>query len=918
MKNVILDKSNYYSVLAVFLVSMLNPLVSKAGFLPDISFPDLSLPDKGLIEFIESGPSWAPKPYKIPIDQGSLVNEENLKRLIPGLSKEQVKFLLGSPAIIDSFHSNRWDYVYYDRIDGKLSKPKRLVVIFKNEKVSEIYDQHKLVNKIGLDMPNGFSDAPILEKGGNQSEMLYQEIVIARREDFLSLRKNNNLPVCLDDDFESYDAQKTLFAADEDTLEVRSDKQNQSEDGIFYASGNVEIERANDLIKADEAEFNADTGVLEAKNNVKYLTKGLTLYSEEGGYNSQANTVSFKTTTYNFPEQDHPGRGKADDIFIDSKGIVYLNKSSYTTCSLNSPDWELSSSKTELIRESDRGHAYNLVLKYKSIPVLYSPFLSFPLSKERHSGFLFPSIGSSGESGTVISQPYYFNIRENLDFTFTPTNFSGRGKMFEGEIRHKADFSDTVFEVANLDKDDIFKKSRHAYFFRDQRLLKDTLKLSNNKWSGSHMKSEISLGGVSDIRYFDDFGSTLSRVGRTHILREAKIKRKDYGAFGIIDTSISTQGYQVAKSGLAEQYKTLPKINITYASNKVNKEFLYGFSGEIAHFDHTLPTQPTGSRISIYPSIQYPIRTAGWELIPKLGFKYTDYNLTGNSRNKITRSTSIFSLYGRMVFEKQQSNNILQTLEPQMYLLHIPVGNQDDIPLFDTGEDDFKYTLFRENKFYGEDRLNDAKQITLALTSKIIDTSSGTELIRGTIGQIFHFDDRDVNLEAGVENHSDSSNLMGLVTARFDEYWRITGYSEFNPHAGHGDKNQIRLSYKQPYGKQYKIFNSSYRFARGTQEEIDVSGVYPLNGKLALVGKFNYSFNNKRSNTEDTLEKMIGFEYESCCYGLKFVLRDYWNGTKTDNAFFFEFLPKGLATSDNKTSELLKEGILGYQDKFNY
>ena len=77
--------------------------------------------------------------------------------------------------------------------------------------------------------------------------------------------------------------------------------------------------------------------------------------------------VSFKTTTYNFPEQDHPGRGKADDIFIDSKGIVYLNKSSYTTCSLNSPDWELSSSKTELIRESDRGHAYNLVLKYKSI-----------------------------------------------------------------------------------------------------------------------------------------------------------------------------------------------------------------------------------------------------------------------------------------------------------------------------------------------------------------------------------------------------------------------------------------------------------------------------------------------------------------------------------------------------------------------
>ena len=63
---------------------------------------------------------------------------------------------------------------------------------------------------------------------------------------------------------------------------------------------------------------------------------------------------------------------------------------------------------------------------------------------------------------------------------------------------------------------------------------------------------------------------------------------------------------------------------------------------------------------------------------------------------------------------------------------------------------------------------------------------------------------------------------------------------------------------------------------------------------------------------------MIGFEYESCCYGLKFVLRDYWNGEKIDNAFYFEFLPKGIATSNNQTAELLREGILGYQDQFDY
>ena len=246
--------------------------------------------------------------------------------------------------------------------------------------------------------------------------------------------------------------------------------QNQDEAGIFYASGNVEIERANDLIKSDEANFNADTGVLSADGNVKYLTEDLSLYASKGGYNSQNDTVSFSNTTYNFPSQKRPGKGKSDDLFIDDKGVIYLTPSSYTTCSLDSPDWEIVSSKTTLYRDIDRGHAYNIFLKYKNFPILYSPFFSFPLSSDRHSGFLLPSIGSSGESGTVISTPYYFNIAENMDFTFTPTNYSGRGVMFDGQFRHKSENSNTEIELTHMDKDDVKGESRHAYSMRDQRV----------------------------------------------------------------------------------------------------------------------------------------------------------------------------------------------------------------------------------------------------------------------------------------------------------------------------------------------------------------------------------------------------------------------------------------------------------------
>ena len=895
------------------LLLLSNSLSLKASI-----FSDISLPDEEILEILEKGPDWLPKAYKTPIEQGVLLETDNLNKVVPGLSKEQVKFLLGTPTIMDIFHDNRWDYIFYKRDKDGITDPKRITIIFKNEKVGEIYNQDKLISKMGDDIRGDYENAPVIENSIQEVDT-FQEIIIAKRLDYLSATRKNKLPVCIDDEFEDYLSQKTLFNADEETLEVRSDTQNQDEAGIFYASGNVEIERANDLIKSDKANFNADTGVLSADGNVKYLTEDLSLYASKGGYNSQNDTVSFSNTTYNFPSQKRPGRGKSEDLFIDNEGVVHLTPSSYTTCGLNDPDWELTSSKTILYRDIDRGHSYNIFLKYKDVPILYSPFFSFPLSRDRHSGFLLPSIGSSGESGTVISSPYYFNIAENMDFTFTPTNYSGRGVMVDGQFRHRSQNSNTEIELTHMDKDDVKGESRHAYSLRDERVFRNTLAPGDNgQWDGSLITSSINLGGISDLTYFDDFGNSVSRIGRTHITREIVLNRIDYGKFGLLNTSIKATDYQLVKTDLQEQYSVLPQARLAYSSYDKNNEFNYKFNGELSVFDHTYNYKATGTRVTLYPSIEYPIRNIGWELTPKLGIKHRTYSLSGNSNNSITDTTPILSVRGKMIFDKMQTANILQTLEPEMYFLYIPASNQDNIPIFDAGENDLKYNLFSENRFYGEDRLNDAKQITLALSSSIIETSSGNELLRGTIGQIFYLDDRSVHLTNSQTDKTNSSNMLGLVHARLSDYWRLSGYSEFNTNKGYGEKNQIRLSYKRPYGKQNQIFNSSYRFSRGTQEEVDFSAVIPFNNRLSLIGKVNYSFNNRRSKTEDSLEKMFGFEYESCCYGLKFVIRDYWNGTKKDNAFYFEFLPKGIATSDNQTAELLREGILGYQDVFEY
>ena len=635
--------------------------------------PDISLPDEEILELLESGPDWLPKPYKTPIEQGVLLDIDSLNKVVPGLSKEQVRFLLGSPSIIDLFHVDRWDYIYYERTAEGFTEPRRITIVFKNEKVGEVYNQDKLIKKMGSEIISDYTNAPIDENIKSDNEQnAYQEIIIAKRTDYLSSIKKNKLPVCIDDEFEDYLSQKTLFDADEDTLEVRSDKQNQDEDGVFYASGNVEIERADDLIKSDKAVFNADTGVLAADGNVKYLTEDLSLYANKGGYNSQNDTVSFSTTKYKFPSQRRPGGGLSEDIFIDNEGIIYLTPSSYTTCGLDDPDWEIVSSKTILYRDTDRGHAYNILLKYKDVPILYSPFFSFPLSKDRHSGFLLPSIGSSGESGTVISTPYYFNIAENMDLTLTPTNYSGRGVMIDGEFRYKTDYSNTEIQLTEMSKDDIKGENRHAYYVRDDRVYKNTLAPDDNgAWTGSLITSKIDIGGISDLFFLEDFGNSVSRIGRTHITRELKLDRIDYGEYGRLNTSVRATDYQLVKTDLQEQYSVLPQARLEYSSHEKNNDFNYKVKSELSVFDHTYVYKATGTRFTVYPSIEYPIKNIGWELTPKFGVKHRSYSLSGNTNNSISDTTPIFSLRGKMLFDKMHNKDIMQTLEPDMYFLYI-------------------------------------------------------------------------------------------------------------------------------------------------------------------------------------------------------------------------------------------------------
>ena len=850
------------------------------------------------------------KPYVIELEQGRLIDDKKFNQLDIGLSKEQVEYLLGRPAQ-SPFNEDQWNYYYSNNIDKE--EIKSLSVYFKNEKVFKITVNNQNYKVLGQIKKNeiDLSLAPRAQAIDSARDIPNKNIIKITLEDVLD--DGEELGLCKLNLYETFKDVKTLAFADESTLEIRAD--NQSQEGvIFTAEGNAEAERQNDMLKANKITYDTSSKKVSASGEVKYFSDEISIYSKSGKYEGAKGDIEFSNAKYY--KANGIGSGVSDKITFKNNKDVFLKDATYTSCNIDDPDWQLTSTSTALYNATERGHSYNMILKYKNIPVFYTPFMSYPLTDKRQSGILTPSFGSAGDSGTSLSVPYYFNLAENYDATVEVTSMSDRGVMFDNEIRYLGLNESTLLNFTHLQSDDEFGDDRYLYAINDERTLYDNITIDNYNQRGFVLRSEINYSRVSDLDYFDDFGNSLSTASQSNVKREIRLYGTSTSKQYILDYDLSTLSYQPTQSGVSEQYQTVPSLKLNY-NNKKASSLNYNLNASIDKFKHKNNTKAEGTRYLIYPSVQMPIITDGWELTSKFGIRHVDYNLDNNVSEGKAKTTPIASIRGKLYFDKFVGSK-LYTLEPEAYLLYIPVGNQDDNPIFDTGLKEFKYSLFSENKFHGEDRINDAKQVSLGLTHRIIDEGTGDELFTGTIGQIIYFDDRDVHLTNNTKSHSDASNIIGLASTKLTKYSTLSIGSVYNPHKGHGMRNNIRYRYNASSGSRNKLFNTDYRFIRGREEEIDLSGVYSFNKEFSLVGKYNYSFSNNRSNVEDLIDTMIGIEFDSCCYSLKVVARDYWTGVKKDNVLYFEFLPKGLTTTNNKTSALLRRGIPGYMDRTDY
>jgi LPS-assembly protein len=279
----------------------------------------------------------------------------------------------------------------------------------------------------------------------------------------------------------------------------------------------------------------------------------------------------------------------------------------------------------------------------------------------------------------------------------------------------------------------------------------------------------------------------------------------------------------------------------------------------------------------LYPQVSLPIVHPAFQITPKFGVHMTRYQMDkalADGSQSITRTMPIFTLDSTVTFERDMrwlDIDYIQTLEPRLYYVNIPYREQQDIPLFDTALSDFNFAqMFSENRYSGFDRINDANQLTAALTTRMLDASTGAERFKAMIGQRYYFKPQRVAINGETTRQDNFSNLVAAVSGAVLPKTYVDAAWEYNYDAGANERFSVGARFQPELGK---VLSASYRFTRDPLNEqkpivdqVDIAGQWPLAQRWYAVGRFNYSLRDSQ-----LLEAIGGIEYNADCWSVRVV-----------------------------------------------
>jgi LPS-assembly protein len=675
------------------------------------------------------------------------------------------------------------------------------------------------------------------------------------------------------------------------TTEITADRLFSQNKNYLLFSGQVELIRNTQSIYADKLKLTRDPQHFQANGNITFTDDLLKLNTDALSFNDELKQGLFENSDFQLFENHI--RGSAEHIEQSDESHNLFQNVTFTTCDPGDNHWSLSASQLELNKESRQGTAQNAVLKVGKIPVFYFPWMMFPIGNQRMSGLLSPTISNSRNDGTTVSLPFYWNQAENYDMTITPVSYSKRSLQINTENRYLFQNNQGQLSLSWIDDDITAEERWYRQWLHEM-----------DSTFGIH--TSIIYQKVSDEAFLKDF-EQLESITYVDFLKSSISFSNTLGKW---NTNMLFEEYQtidLTKSIGARPYRRLPRLTINRIKTQQAFSLNLNWQNELVRFDRE--NSITGDRIHIKPTISYPMEGDYFYFNPSLQLDFTEYRLDNNTDdiNSIQRSIPLLSIDSGLIFERDAgaNNQWLQTLEPRLYLLHVPYEEQGDIPKFDTSLITENYnSLFVNNRFSGADRIGDSEQVSFGLTTRILDRKKGNEWFSASIAQAFYAKERLVSLNSRTDDRSKSS-LMTQLNFKPTPEWSLQLNSAYDQLLN--EYPLYDFSLRQRSGKQ--IFNMEYHFRKDSLEQSTISMVYPVSSRWTSYIKNQYSYLKHRP-----VQNLFGLEYDSCCWRFDLLYEDSSDDalTTTDHSIYFQFTFKGLSNAGKDIGLILEDGILGY------
>jgi len=705
------------------------------------------------------------------------------------------------------------------------------------------------------------------------------------------------------------------------TIRISSLQASIQQDQIALFNGSVILVDKSQKIVADQLSFNRLKMQIEAIGNIHYQGKQINIFANT--LSASKIDKSTEMTAASYQLDGNPGHGTAAKLSINSDGMLSLVDSTFTTCLQEVPDWQIKASEINLSSKGDFGEAYHAQFRVLDVPILYVPYFSFPISKERLTGFLYPELSTSSNLGVEFSAPFYWNIAENYDATITPRYMSDRGTQLQTEFRYLMDQQSGKIDLEYLNNDKKIKTND------DPRYL---ARFQHVGTFSEDFRAYIDYTTISDDNYLVDIGSKqynsndayLYQIGELAYFGEqwqAKLQLQDFEVLGDHQPS----------------YKTLPHIELS-AQQPLN--FLSGqfeLYSEMTSFEASEKDQVEANRYHVEAGFTFPITRPAWFLNSEVKLMHTYYqqdNITAGSslEETVERTLPKVRIHAGVNFDRQLlafGQSYRHTLEPQLQYLYVPDKDQSNIGLYDTTilQDDF-HGIFRDTRYSGLDRIAAANQFTWGITSRLLDEEN-LEIVRVSLGRIQYLGENNTDLanDALLTDNGGIDNKQSSVAAdlfyRINHQWQVSGDIQYNTLEDFTNKGQVNIDYQI---NKYNLIQLNHRYTRNVSgdslEQASLLTSIAINENWAFVGRLTQDLQQDRS-----LESYAGFQYESCCWAVRIAYQRHINSNldaasfvsdgreEFDTGISIKLIIKGLDGKQSAigTQEMFDKSIFGYK-----